>query len=49
MDGPFTLLRELPNRPTQRSCKLSTELDAIAKGEWLNRLCYPPSDQGSSC
>lgn len=31
-EGPFTLLRELPSRPTQRVCKLSTELDAVAKG-----------------
>jgi hypothetical protein len=32
-EGAFTLLRELPSRPTQRAGKLSAELDALARRE----------------
>jgi hypothetical protein len=29
---PVRLLRDLPNRPTQRVCKLSADLDRASKG-----------------
>lgn len=31
-DAPAALLRELPNRPTQRACKLAAELEQASNG-----------------